>query len=54
MYKSCDERGACYTPDMVPTPLSLLSNDDDEPNIPLDVRPCAKLLTFLKDKQLKY
>lgn len=43
-----------YQPDMVPTPLSLLNNDDDEPNIPFDDRPCAKLLTALKDKHTRY
>lgn len=45
---------APYQPDMVPTPLSLLNNDDDEPNIPLDDRPCAKLLTALKYKHTRY
>lgn len=39
---------------MVPTPLSLLNNDDDEPNIPFVDRPCAKLLTALKDKHTRY
>lgn len=33
------EYAAQYKPDMAPTPLSLLNSDDDEPNIPLDVRP---------------
>lgn len=41
-----------YRPDIVPTPLSLLRSDEDDPNIPLDVRPCAKLLTALKGKDL--
>lgn len=42
--------GVHNTPDIVPTPLSLLRREDDDPNIPFDVRPCAKLLTFLKHK----
>lgn len=41
-------QGVQYQPEIVPTPLSLLSNEDDDPNMPFDVRPCAKLLTALQ------
>lgn len=43
-------QGVRYQPEIVPTPLSLLSNEDDDPNMPFEVRPCAKLLTALQWK----